>query len=298
MKRKNRIAVSAGDKAAPYLFVAPNFVILTIFYGIPLAMGLIYSFTNYDGLMSFSQISFVGLKNYQTVLNQSAFIRAATNTLKYAVSIVPLMTVGALLLAWLTTLIKRAYWLRVLAYVPVTISAIAVGLIWRWVFDTDFGILNSMFYSLGLEAPRWLETKSLAFVVVLIATLWSRVGYFMVLYVSGIENISQQYYEAATIDGASLWQSFTRITIPLLKPTHVMVLILNVIEAFKAYALVYALTRGGPVNGTTMMIQHIYETSFAKMRMAQGNAMAMLLFFAILLLTIIQYALGKGGELE
>lgn len=298
MKQKRIGRALNGGRLAPYLFVAPNFVIMTMFYGIPLLIGLWISFTDYDGFIPLGEARFIGANNYQTVFRQSAFIKAGVNTLQFTVCIVPLVMTLSIMLAWLLSSVRKLKLLQTIAYVPTTISAIAVGLIWRWIFDSDFGIINSLLTQTGLQAQRWFEQRTLSFLAVLIATLWSRVGYFMVLFLAAMENIPKQYYEAARIDGASAPQSFWNITLPLLKPTNVLVLILNVIEAFKAYALVYALTRGGPIRATTMMVQHIYETSFIKMKLDLGNAMSMVLFVGMLVFTIMEYAIGRGGEIE
>lgn len=261
-------------------------------------MAAYFSLTNYDGLMPFNQARFVGIANYAAIFRQPAFVESLLITVKYAILVVPMVLLASLLLAWMQTAFLKQRIYRALIYVPSTISAIIVGIIWRWFFDSDFGIINSMLTGFGFPIVRWFEDPNLAFLVVMIATIWSRTGYFMVLFIAAMENIPGQYYEAANLDGANAGQSFLHITVPLLKPTTFLVFILNFIDSFRLYAMTYSLTRGGPMRATTLLVQHIYETSFISFRMNLGNAMSMVLFVMVLVFTILQYKIGSGGEIK
>ena len=187
---------------------------------------------------------------------------------------------------------------RAVFYWPAMISFIIVGLTWKWIFGSSFGILNYMLEQVGLPAIGWLTDAFWAKVSVIIATLWSKIGFYMVIFIAGLQAIPTDYYEAARIDGATRTRIFLRITFPLLKPTSLLVLILTLIETFKQYPLLFALTSGGPGKTTTYMVQHIYETGFQKLELGLASAMSVLLFLIIGLFTIVQFRLAKGGSYE
>ena len=160
----------------------------------------------------------------------------------------------------------------------------------------DFGVINYMITTLGKSPVKWLTDPKIAMGVIVFVTVWSLAGYYMVMFVAGIEAIPRDYYEAAQIDGASFWQQFRFITLPLLKATSLLVLVLSTVTVIKTYPLVYALTKGGPAGATKFMVQYIQETGFEKSQMGYACAMAMVLFAVLAALTIAQFKLNKGGS--
>lgn len=280
-------------KIAPYLFVLPNLLIFLCFVVVPAIYGLCYSFTDYDGL---SDMKFVGLENYINILQDRAFWETLGRTSIYAAFVVPLIFVCSLAIAMiLIQEIRMKGLFRAIFYWPTMISFIIVGVLWKWIFGDNFGILNYFLVLGGMEPVKWLTDSVYANFATIMATVWSRIGFFMVIFMGGLQSIPQSYYEAAVIDGATKTQMFWRITLPLLKPTSAMVFILSVIDAFKAYPLVVSLTGGGPGKSTTYLVQYIYQYGFERNEVGYACAMSVILFVIIGTFTLIQFRSSKGG---
>ncbi|WP_010277289.1 carbohydrate ABC transporter permease [Paenibacillus senegalensis] len=279
---------------APYLFILPNLIIFSVFIVLPAIFGLVYSFTDYDGL---NDMNFIGLANYIDILTDAQFWGALSRTGMYAAVVVPLLFASSLGIAiLLIQQVKMKGLFRAIIYWPTMVSFIIVGLTWKWILGGSFGIANYLLSLFGLEPVGWLTDPFFANASVVVATLWSRIGFFMVIFIAGLQSIPQEYYEAATIDGASKLRSFRSITLPLLKPTSLLVIMLAVIDAFKAYPLMFALTGGGPGRETTYIVQHIYQTGFTSQQLGTASAMSVVLFVIIGVFTLLQFKLAKGGE--
>ncbi|MGL5950643.1 MAG: carbohydrate ABC transporter permease, partial [Cetobacterium sp.] len=252
-------------------------------------------FTNYDGLF---QMDFVGIKNYQRIFRDRNFWRIFVETFKYVFIVVPIMYVVSLGLAMIVIQnIKCKGLIRGIFYWPVMISSVVVGVTWKWIFGDALGVANYIITILGQNPIPWLTEDSYAFIAVIIATVWSRAGFFMVLFIGGLNGISESYYEAAKIDGANLVQRFFKVTLPLIKPTSVLVIMLSCIESFKVYPLILSLTGGGPGRSTTYLVQYVYQTGFVKTEVGFASAMSIILFLVILVFSSIQFKLSKGGEI-
>ncbi|MGF7030767.1 alpha-1,4-digalacturonate transport system permease protein [Paenibacillus mucilaginosus] len=277
----------------PYLFVLPNLLIFNTFIVIPMVIGFIYSFHEYDGL---NPMEFVGFGNYTEIFANDEFWSALGRTALYALIVVPAICCLSLAVAMMLIQPIRCKGLfRSIFYWPTMISYIIVGLTWKWIFG-DFGVFNYLMTLLGMEPLHFLSDSFYANVSVIIATIWSRLGFYMVIFMAGLQAIPSDYYEAARLDGASKPRVFWSITLPLLKPTTVLVVMLTLIEAFKAYPLLFALTGGGPGQDTTYIVQYIYETGFAKQELGMASAMSVILFVLISMFTALQFKLSKGGS--
>lgn len=278
----------------PYLFLLPNTLIFLIFIVVPALFGFYYSFTNYDGL---SAHKWIGFKNYRKIFGDYEFWSTMTKTGIYALVVVPLIYILALAIAMLLIKkIKARGVFRAAIYWPTMISFIVAGITWKWIFGDTAGIVNYILESLGRQTIPWTSHPFYANVIVVIATLWSRVGFFMIIFIAGLQSIPEQYYEAARIDGAGKNRIFWNITLPLLQPTSVLVIMLSFIDSFKAYPLIFALTGGGPGKATTFLVQYIYKYGFEKNKLGYASAMSVLLFFIIAIATAIQFKVSRKGE--
>ncbi|MBP1153763.1 MULTISPECIES: sugar ABC transporter permease [unclassified Paenibacillus] len=285
-KRKKKFQLT------PYLFVLPNFLIFSIFIIVPTIMGFIYSFNEYDGL---NPMEFIGIENYMNVFTNEMFWSALGKTALYAAIVVPLIYCLSLAVAMLLIQeIRLKGFFRAIFYWPTMISFIIVGLTWKWIFG-DLGILNYILSLFGADTIPFLSSPFYANLSVIIATVWSRLGFFMVIFMAGLQAIPGDYYEAAHLDGASKLRSFWSITLPLLKPTSFLVIMISLIDAFKSYPLMFALTGGGPGRETTFIVQYIYEVGFMRQELGVASAMSVVLFVIISLFTILQFRLAKGG---
>lgn len=285
---------SPQQKLFPYLMLLPTIVIFCVYLFFPALSGFWYSLHKWDGI---NEQVFIGAQNYITLLSDSSFWESMIRTLIYTVISVPLVYVVSLVFALLITQpIRGQSAFRAILYWPTMISSIIVGLSWKFLLGEDFGVVNYIITSLGGDSVRWLTNSTMAMCTVVFVTVWSMAGYYMVMFVAGLNSIDQTYYEAAEIDGASPWQRFRFITLPLLKPTTLLVFVLSFISIIKSYPLVYALTEGGPGTATKFMVQSIYEAGFSENKMGYACAMAMVLFVLLALMTAIQFKLNKGGE--
>ncbi len=285
---------SFEQKIFPYLLLIPAMAIFGLFLFFPALNGLWISFTKWDGL---NPQVFVGLKNYIKLIGDEAFLTSFFSTMFFTLISVPAIFVSALMLALLLTRgIKGSNFYRAVFYWPTMISSIIVGLTWRFLLGEDFGVINYLLTAMGKSPVKWLTNPHAAMAVVIFVTTWSMAGYYMVMFIAGIKAISETYYEAADIDGAGFWQQFRYITLPLLKPTSLLVLVLSTVTVIKTYPLVYALTQGGPAGATKFMVQMIQETGFEKNQMGYASAMTIVLFAILAVLTFLQFKLNKGGE--
>lgn len=284
---------SLERKVFPYLMLLPMIVIFGVFLFYPALNGLWISFTKWDGI---NAQEFVLFDNYIKLAGDGDFWRSFIRTMVFTVLSVPGIYVAALGLALLLTrAIKGSNLFRAIFYWPTMISSIVVGLSWRFLLG-EFGVINYIISLFGGEKISWLTNPTAAMGVIIFVTVWSMAGYYMVMFVAGIKAISQDYYEASEIDGAGFWQQFWYITLPLLKATSLLVLVLSTVTVIKTYPLVVALTDGGPAGATKFMVQIIQETGFEKSQMGYACAMTMVLFIVLAVLTSVQFKLNKGGS--
>ncbi|SFL91890.1 carbohydrate ABC transporter permease [Salibacterium qingdaonense] len=278
----------------PYAFLLPNALIFGIFVGLPAVYGIVYSFTEWNGI---SSATFIGLENFKTILTDSEFWTMLFRTLIYVIAVVPLTVVCALGLAWLLTRgLKGSNVFRAIFFLPVMISFIVAGLIWNWILQTDTGLINYILSLVDIEPVGWLSNPVFANISVILVTVWNRVGFFMLIFIAGLLNISPTLYEAAEIDGAGTWKKFRNITIPMLRPITLLVIILCFIEFFKTFALVVSLTGGGPINATRYYVQYTYDTAFGMGEFGLGSALSLILFVIMGIVTLIQWKVSNGGR--
>lgn len=283
---------------APLLFLLPNILIFTTFIIIPLFRGLSMSFMDWG---VFTSPKFVGLKNFFLLFKDQVFIITLKNTIVYSICAVLLLLVVSLLLALALSKnsIKGERMFRAVFYIPSLISMVAVGISWRFILGDEMGILNYVIRSLGGARIPWLTNGPMAMMSVIAVTVWAGAGYYMVIFISGLQAIPLELYEAATIDGANRWQEFWRITLPLLKSTVLVVIVLSTIASFKAYELIVTMTKGGPGYSTKFIVQQVYEVAFIEDRMGYASAMSIVLMMIIGAFTLMQFKLsGKEAHYD
>ncbi len=269
------------------LFLAPNLIIFSLFIILPAIMGLRMSFFDWSIL---DGSKYIGFENFRDILADSMFWLTLKNTLIYVVAVVPLLSISALALALpLAGEGKGMGVFRAIYYVPTMLSMIIVGIAWRWLLGYDLGIINYAIRLAGGKAVSWLTDGTMANISLIFVTVWTRVGYFMMMFIGGLQAIPKTYYEAAEMDGAGRFTRLRRITIPLLKPIILVVVVLSTIEAFKAYELIFVMTQGGPGTSTKFLVQYIYQAAFEEDRMGYGAAMSVILLVIIGIFTAIQF---------
>ena len=244
-----------------WMFVLPSLLLFTAFFLIPLVLSIWFSLTNYDG---WKTMDFIGLKNYIDILQDKNFYSAVGRTILYTVCNLPFKIAVPLLLATLVTSkwMRGKTMVRTLVYIPVLLSALVAGITINWMFGQEYGLINFILQSVGITPLEWSLNPALATVVISVASNWISAGYYMLLYIGGINNIPTELYEAAEVDGTTKVQSFFRITLPLLMPTTFIVLLLSTVSLLKEYALVQGITLGGPGSSTTYIVQYIFDQGF------------------------------------
>ena len=280
---------------APLLFTAAAMVLFALFFLWPGALGLIYSFTSYRGV---GELKFVGLDNYTRLFADETFYRVLARTLLYTVLAVPLHYVIALGVASLlvSRYTRGKTIARVVFFFPWLISPIVTGVIWRWLFGENFGFVNYALQQLGAGPVQWETRGNLSLGVVLFAGSWASTAFNMLLFIAALKNIPRSYLEAAEIDGATPWQRFRSVTLPLLAPTSFMVVLLSTISSMKEFAMIQALNGGGPGSQNMLMVQYIYQTGFERARIGYASAVSMVLMVILLVIAAIQLRFDKGGD--
>jgi multiple sugar transport system permease protein len=276
-----------------WLFIGPVVLGTFLFNVLPLLPTFYTSFTNWNGL---GAPEWIGLANYQRALGggDDVFMKSLRNTLVYTIGFVPIGIAIGLGLAMLTNRsLPGISFFRGLFFLPVVTSLVAIGMVWRWIFNTQFGALNWMLAQVGIEGPRWLGDPTAAMIAVIITGVWSSMGYNMVILFAGLQNVPQDLLDAAAVDGAGAWSRFCNVTLPMLTPTLFFLSILAVIGSFQVFALIYVMTGGGPGSATYVYIFNLWKEAFGLRNMGYGSALAVLLFLVIAAITALQWRMSK-----
>lgn len=289
---------SRANERVGYLFILPSLVHLVIFLLVPLVFSLYLSMTDWRG-PNLQSANFIGIENYQFLFGDRSFWNAMRNTAYYTLLFVPGGMIVSLLVALvMNQKLRGVYIFRTLFFMPVISSWVAVSVVWITLLDPNAGILNYVLRQIGIPPVNWLGDPATAMPSIVIISIWKGLGFQMVIWLAGLQAIPQELQEAAAIDGASRWQSFWRITLPLLAPTTFFLAITNVISSFQVFSPVYVITEGGPRGSTEVVVFHIYQRAFEVFDMGYAAAQAWVLFAVIFLATVIQivYRRRQGEE--
>jgi multiple sugar transport system permease protein len=268
-------------------FIAPQFLGLVAFSLYPVVYAFILSMMEWDGL---GTREFVGLANFQDQFSDPKFQGALIHTLIYTAIAVPGSVIISLLLALAVNRVRGKTIYRTIFFLPTITSSVAVSMVWLWLLNGDFGIINVYLReTFALDPPNWLVSSTWVIPAIAMVAVWAGLGFNMVIFLAGLQGIPQTYLEAAQIDGASKFRQFWNITLPLLSPTTFFVTIMSIIASFQVFDMVYVMTGGGPGDASTTMVFHIYELAFVKFTFGLSSAAAVVLFVIILGVTLIQF---------
>jgi multiple sugar transport system permease protein len=281
------IRLRRGEHLWMWVFLAPTLFGLIFGSLGPVLAAIGISFADWDVI---TPPSFAGLDNYRRLIADPTFRKALVNTVYYVGVMVPASTGLSLLLALLLNQKLRGItWYRTAYFLPVVSSTVAVALVWSWIYSRDFGLLNYILGFFGIDPINWLSSSKWAMPSVIIMGVWGILGQGMVIFLAGLQSISQSYYEAAEVDGASAWRKFTHITLPLITPSLFFYFIIEMISAFQTFEQIYIMTRGGPANATTTIVYYIYRNAFRNFKMGYASAQAIVLFLIIMVLTLLYW---------
>ena len=292
-KKRTHSRLEKQEHRAAFFFLLPSFVLFMVFTVISFSASFVLSFFDWDLITT---PHFVGFHNYIELMNDPLFRKVLFNTLYFTALTVPLSAlVGLIIALGLNQKIKGVAIYRTVYFMPAVTSLVAVSLLWQWIFDGNYGLLNNILSILGVShPPQWLSSTEWAMPALIIMSVWTNSGMTMVLFLAGLQNISQHLYEAASIDGASKFKKFLYITLPVLTPTTFFVLVITTINSFQVFTQALIMTKGGPADATNTIVYFIYQNGFEYFKMGYASAAAWVLFTIIFVFTLIQMKLQKN----
>ena len=287
-----RKRVTASEQFTGWAFVTPGVAIILLFGAVPIIWSAVMSFQKSNLLTP--STPFVGLKNYQQLIHDPIVGQAIEHTLVYTALFVPgTMIVGLFLAVAMNRQIRFISLYRTAAYATMAISTISEAIVFIWLFDPSYGVVNYFLSLIGLPAQPWLNSPSQALYVIVIMTIWGWTGFAVVIYLAALQGVPSTLIEAAAIDGASPWRTFRRVTLPLLSPASLFLAVWLTINAMQLFDEVYLSTSGGPLNATTVLVYYLYEQAFVNFNFGYASAIAYVLFLIILVVTAIQFRVGR-----
>lgn len=274
-----------------YFFIAPQVLGLIIFTLLPVLGGLAISFTEWE--IGRSPV-WVGLDNFRRLVNDEIFWQVLRNTVYYTIGAITLLVTLSLAVAFgLNSGVRFVGAYRAIYFLPAVTSTVAISLVWAWMFNPDFGLINLALSWVGITGPGWTTSLTWAMPSVIIVGVWAGVGYNAVIFLAGLQGIPRELYEAATVDGAGTWARYKDITIPLLSPTIFFVLVISTIGALQVFNIVYLLTNGGPANATNVLVLRMFDVGFRFGKLGEASAIAVVLFLMIAAITAFQFRFSK-----
>jgi multiple sugar transport system permease protein len=291
---KRRKSITSANWFWPLVFLSPALVGFGAFTAYPAVFSLILSFTDWD--MN-GPLRWIGVNNYFRMFRDPTAIRVFWNTVYFTIVTVPILLIVPLLLAIaLNQKIRGIRFFRAAFFLPVISSMVAMSMVWQWIFNADFGLLNWVLSLVGINGPKWLTSEDWALPAVMITSIWKNIGFNMMIFLAGLQGISTSYYEAAEIDGANTLQRFWHITIPSLKPTTLLVTAMTIINSFQVFDQVVVMTGGGPNRSSSVLVHYIYENAFQFYKMGYASSLGWALTMFVLALTLVQFRINKTNE--
>ena len=289
---------SLRESLIAYSFIAPNFIGFCIITLVPMVISIGLAFFDWDGV---HPVEFIGLQNFLDLLKDDTFKASFVNTIVYTVGTVPLTLVCSLGLAiLLNQKVKFRNFFRTVSFFPYVASLVAVAAVWNMIFNPAMGPVNQLLSMLGVaqqDLPRWAAGRDTAMITVILFSVWKNMGYYMVIYLAGLQGTNLELNEAAELDGANKWQIFWHVTLPQLRPTTFFVIIMLTINSFKVYDQMYMITQGGPGNATMTLVYDIYNVAFVNTpRYGYASAISMVLFILMLIVTLVQFRGSAANE--
>lgn len=280
------------SKLTPYLFLLPALTLLSLTVFWPALQAFYLSFTRYEYDLTQPPL-WIGLENFQTLWGDRVFWQTLTNTLLYLVGVVPILVIGPLGLAILVNQkLRGMHWFRAAYYTPVIISMVVAGIAWKWLYSQE-GFLNQLLRQLGFAGVPWLTSPQFSLWSVMVVTIWKGLGYYMVIYLAGLQAIPADLYEAAAIDGSDGFQKHWDITVPLMRPYLLLVAVISAISATKVFEEIYIMTQGGPRNSSKTIVYYLYEKAFQDLEISYACTIGLILFLVIFSLSILNLKLGQ-----
>lgn len=283
-----------ATRLAPYLFLSPSLLLLVVFSFVPIVAAVVLSFQK---VAVFGQGTWVGGANYAQMVGDPLFWTSIQNTAVFTVGTVPTsMAIGLLLAVLLNRAMPGRALIRSLFFLPMVAAGVIVAVIMAWIFNGDYGVVDNLLAALGLPRVPWLTSPQVAMLTFVMAVVWTRIGFCMVIYLGALQAIPAELVEAMTVDGAGRWTRFRSLIWPLLRPTTFVLLVVNVVFSLQVFDIVYVLTGGGPGFATTVLIQYIFRTAFTNGEMGYASAIGVVFALILLAFTALQWRANRRAE--
>lgn len=291
--------VKSKESVMGYLFLSPALIILGLFLFIPTLLSIYYAFTNYY-LLTPDVTQFIGLDNFVKLFKDPLFVQSLKNIGQFVIFIIPIQLGLALGLALLVNNKRKStIFFKIAFFAPVVMSLVVVSVLWLVLLNPSSGLINSVLNSIGIASQPFLTSPKQAMYVIIAVSAWQGAGYQMLIFLAGLQNIPSSLYEAASIDGAGKWRQFISITLPMLKPTSILILTTTLIDAFKLVIQPMVMTQGGPLNSTLTPVYYIYRTGFTDRMVGYASSITVIFGVIIIIFTIVQRKLtGDEGYHE
>lgn len=281
-------------RIAALVFLLPALIGLLAFQLVPMVSSVVISFSDWDLLSKWTQIHFIGWNNYAEVFKDEKSYTSIKNVFLFLIGYMPLITIlGTLFAVLLNRNIRGIKFYRAAVFIPVITSWVAVSIVWRWLLNGQSGLINYLLSKLGIHGPIWLQDDHWALVAIIAVTIWKDIGFVSIILLAGLQDISEDYYEAADLDGASAWSKLWRITVPLLSPTLFFIVTISLINSFQLFDQVLIMTNGGPAGATSTIVEQVYKNAFQFNKMGFAAAQSWVLFLIIFTITMIMQKLQR-----
>lgn len=295
--RRGWIRSAAGRVNSAYLFIAPSLVLIAVFIAEPIVQSGWMSL--HDWTVGEASHKWIGLGNYAQLLHDSRFWNALRVTVVYTSAVAAGQVVLGLAVAsrlrrttWWSALLRTAY------FFPFIASLVVVGIIWKFLLDPQVGVVDAWLTALGVSAPDWLQSTSLALPTVIVVGIWKNLGFTMIVLLAGMQQVPPELYEAATLDGAGPWQRFRNVTLPALRPALLFTTLIATVNGLQLFDLVFAMTGGGPIFHTESVVMYLYQRGFVDFRMGYASAVAWVLFVLILVISAVQLRVSRYRDVD
>jgi fructooligosaccharide transport system permease protein len=289
--------INKRENVAAYSFLAPSLILLGLFLIIPAVLAIYYAFTDYY-LLTPDRRQFVGLANFIEIFKDPIFKQSLKNILIFVTCVIPIQVGSALGLALLINKQRKGnIFFKVAFFSPVVLSLVVISVLWLYLLNPSEGLVNNVLVNIGLNPQPFLSSPNQAIYTIVFVSAWQGAGYQMLIFLAGLQNIPNTVYEAADIDGVNKWQRFIHITMPLLKPTSILIMITTLIAAFKLIIQPMVMTQGGPMNSTITPVYYIYQTGFSDRMIGYASAMTVIFGILIGIVTLIQSKVTKEDDI-
>ncbi|MFD1955534.1 carbohydrate ABC transporter permease [Paenibacillus thailandensis] len=291
---KRRRSLQRSETLAGFLFVGPMLLGVSVLVLIPIIATVVLSFADWNFVAGWNGIRWIGFGNFEKLLEEAAFLKSVRNNVVFLLT-VPVYMLISMVLAILIN--KNVYWksyFKVAYFMPYISSIVAVAVVWQVLFQPSYGPINEFLKAIGISnPPKWIADPNFALVSIMMISVWTSIGFNMIIYIAGLQSIPNDLYEAAEIDGAGVWVKFARITFPLLSPTSFFLLVTGIISTFKVFDIIAVMTQGGPIGSTSMMVWYLYEQAFVNLKIGYASSVSVVLLLFVLLITLAQWAAQK-----